>query len=73
MKYPAEADGRELKGLVVYTFVVEKDGTLSNFKNIHRVDSLLNAEALLLEADAPGVRRAKGEIVRAGSVCPYVF
>jgi len=46
LRYPPDAVARDAQGLVVYTFVVEKDGTLSNFNIIHRADSLLNEEAL---------------------------
>lgn len=45
LSYPADAIERNAQGLVVYTFVVEKDGTLSNFNIIHRADPLLNEEA----------------------------
>jgi protein TonB len=45
LSYPADAAERNAQGLVVYTFVVEKDGSLSNFNIIHRADPLLNEEA----------------------------
>lgn len=75
LSYPPEASERDLQGLVVYTFVVEKDGTLSNFKIIHRADSLLNAEALRILELMPPWRpaRYKGEIVRAESYVPMYF
>ena len=38
LSYPSDAAERNIQGLVVYTFVVEKDGTLSNFNIIHRAD-----------------------------------
>ncbi|MEN6588587.1 MAG: energy transducer TonB [Proteiniphilum sp.] len=75
LRYPADAVARDAQGLVVYTFVVEKDGTLSNFNIIHRADSLLNEEALRILQNMPPWRpaRHKGEIVRAESYVPMYF
>lgn len=75
LSYPAEAVARNAQGLVVYTFVVEKDGTLSDFNIIHRADSLLNKEALRILQNMPPWRpaRHKGEIVRAESYVPMYF
>lgn len=75
LRYPADAVAREAQGLVVYTFVVEKDGTLSNFKMIHNADSLLNEEALRILKQMPPWRpaRYKGEIVRSESYVPMYF
>ncbi|HBK93940.1 MAG TPA: energy transducer TonB, partial [Porphyromonadaceae bacterium] len=36
LRYPSDAVERNVQGLVVYTFIVEKDGTLTNFDLIHR-------------------------------------
>ncbi|NLY24482.1 MAG: TonB family protein [Bacteroidales bacterium] len=75
LRYPSDAVAREAQGLVVYTFVVEKDGTLSNFKMIHNADSLLNEEALRILKQMPPWRpaRFKGEIVRSESYVPMYF
>lgn len=75
LQYPADARERNKQGLVVYTFVVEKDGTLSNFNIIHRADSLLNIEALRILQAMPAWRpaRFKGEIVRSESYVPMYF
>lgn len=75
LSYPEEAREREAQGLVVYTFVVEKDGTLSNFNIIHRADPLLNEEALRILQAMPPWRpaRHKGEIVRAETYVPMYF
>ncbi len=75
LSYPADAAERNIQGLVVYTFVVEKDGTLSNFKIIHRADPQLDAEALRILQLMPPWRpaRHKGEIVRAESYVPMYF
>lgn len=75
LKYPAEARENKIQGLVVYTFVVEKDGTLSNFNIIHRTDPLLDAEALRILQAMPPWRPARhnGEIVRSESYVPMYF
>lgn len=75
LRYPADAREQNKQGLVVYTFVVEKDGTLSNFNIIHRADSLLNQEALRILQAMPPWRpaRFKGEIVRSESYVPMYF
>ncbi len=75
LSYPEEAREREAQGLVVYTFVVEKDGTLSNFNIIHRADPLLNEEALRILQAMPPWRPARhqGEIVRAETYVPMYF
>ncbi len=75
LSYPADAAERDIQGLVVYTFVVEKDGTLSNFNIIHHADPLLDAEALRILQQMPPWRpaRHKGEIVRAESYVPMYF
>ncbi|WP_294083822.1 energy transducer TonB [Proteiniphilum sp. UBA5384] len=75
LKYPADARERNEQGLVVYTFVVEKDGTLSDFNIIHRADPLLNEEALRILQAMPPWRPARhnGEIVRAETYVPMYF
>ena len=53
LNYPKEAIEKNIEGLVVYTFVVEKT-ELSNFNLIHRADPLLDTEALrILKAMPP--------------------
>ena len=75
LSYPADARERDEQGLVVYTFVVEKGGTLSNFNIIHRADPLLNDEALRILQAMPPWRPARhnGEIVRAETYVPMYF
>ena len=75
LSYPAEAVERNAQGLVVYTFVIEKDGTLSNFNRIHNADPLLNEEALRILKSMPPRRPARhnGEIVRSESYVPMYF
>lgn len=46
MKYPEEAQNKKIEGRVIVNFVVEKDGSLSDFKVVRSIDPLLDAEAL---------------------------
>lgn len=75
LSYPADAVERNAQGLVVYTFVVEKDGTLSNFNIIHKADPLLDEEALRILKNMPAWRPARhnGEVVRAETYVPMYF
>lgn len=75
LSYPVDAVERNAQGLVVYTFVVEKDGTLSNFNIIHKADPLLNEEALRILNNMPAWRpaRHKGEVVRSETYVPMYF
>ena len=75
LRYPAGASERNAQGLVVYTFIVEKDGTLTNFNLIHRADSLLDKEALRILQAMPPWRPAKfkDEFVRSKSYVPMYF
>jgi TonB family protein len=75
LRYPQQAIDEDLQGLVVYTFVVEKDGTLSSFDIIHRTHPVLDAEALrILEAMPPWrPARNNGQTVRSSSFVPMYF
>ncbi len=75
LRYPADAANRNAQGLVVYTFIVEKDGSLSNFELMHRADSLLNEEALRILQLMPPWRPAKykNETVRSKTYVPMYF
>lgn len=75
LDYPDEAAEKNIQGLVVHTFVVEKDGTLSNFVCIHHADSLLDAEALRILKAMPPWRPGKlnGEDVRTKTYVPMYF
>lgn len=75
LKYPHEAIENEIQGLVVYDFVVELDGTLSDFEIMHRAHPLLDAEALRIIQSMPHWRPAvyKGKNVRARHYVPMYF
>ena len=46
IKYPAEAEKADKQGRVIVTFVVGKDGSISDARVVKSVDPLLDAEAL---------------------------
>lgn len=75
LQYPREAAKENIQGLVVYTFVVELDGTLSDFDIIHRAHPLLDAEALRIIKSMPPWKPAvyKGNSVRARNYVPMYF
>lgn len=75
LKYPREAADNNIQGLVVYDFVVELDGTLSDFEIIHRAHPLLDEEALRIIKSMPAWRPAvyKGENVRSRQYVPMYF
>lgn len=75
LRYPKEARESRTQGLVVYTFVVEPDGSLSNFDLIHHTDSALDLEALRILKAMPPWRpgKLKNEIVRTKSYVPMYF
>ncbi len=75
LSYPDEAVAQNLQGLVVYTFVVEEDGTLTDFDLIHHADPLLNEEALRILKAMPAWRpgKYKDRIVRTKSYVPMYF
>lgn len=75
IQYPVEAQKKGIQGRVVCNFVVEKDGSLSNFKVVRSVDPLLDAEAIrVLSAMpkwTPGTQR--GKAVRVRYTVPVFF
>ena len=75
VQYPAEAEKAGIQGRVIATFVVEKDGSISNAKVVKSVDPLLDAEALRV-IDAmpnwkPGMQN--GKVVRVKYTIPLSF
>lgn len=75
LQYPQEAAANNKQGLVVYTFVVEEDGTLSNFEIIHRADPQLNEEALRILKSMPPWTPARhnNRVVRSSNYVPMYF
>lgn len=75
LKYPEEASNKGIEGRVLVEFIIEKDGSLSNFKIKSLTDNLLNVEAIRLvkkmDPFIPAVR--KGKAVRYQFIQPIVF
>ena len=73
--YPQIAQDNGIHGTVGVTFVVEKDGAVSNVKIVKSVNPILDAEAVkAIEASpqwSPGLQR--GRPVRVRFVIPLVF
>lgn len=75
VKYPAEAMKADIQGRVVLSFVVEKDGSVSNMQVLQTPDKLLSAEALRVVAASPKWKpgEQRGEKVRVKYTLPVDF
>ncbi|MDR1004163.1 MAG: M56 family metallopeptidase [Prevotellaceae bacterium] len=75
IKYPANAMNSKTQGRVVVSFVVEKDGSITNEKVVRSVDPELDNEAIrvvrLMPKWEPGMQR--GEAVRVAFTVPVMF
>ena len=75
LKYPESAMKNNVQGRVIVQFVVEKDGTPTEFKVARSVDPDLDAEALrvmkTMSKWKPGMQR--GEVVRVKYTVPVSF
>ena len=75
VKYPAEAENNDVQGRVIVTFVVEKDGEISNAKVVKSIHPALDAEALRVINSmpnwTPGMQN--GEAVRVKYTVPVTF
>lgn len=75
LKYPENAMKNNVQGRVIVQFVVEKDGTPTEFKVLRSVDPDLDAEALrvlqTMPKWKPGMQR--GKIVRVKFTVPVSF
>ena len=75
IKYPVEAQEKRIQGRVITNFVVEKDGSLSNFKIVRGIDPLLDEEAIRVLKTMPNWQpgEQRGENVRVRFTLPVVF
>ncbi len=76
LKYPAEAAKNGIEGRVLVSFVIEKDGSISECKILKSSDNeLLDQEALrvisAMPAWTPGTQN--GKTVRVNNVIPVIF
>jgi protein TonB len=73
--YPQAAIDKKIRGKVYLTFIVEKDGSVSNVTVVKGVDPLLDDEAVKVISDSPkwkpGLQR--GEPVRVRYSIPLSF
>lgn len=75
LKYPENAMKNNVQGRVIVQFVVEKDGTLTEFKVARSVDPDLDAEALRVLQTMPKWKPGmqSGKIVRVKFTVPVSF
>jgi TonB family protein len=75
IQYPAESRKRSLQGRVIVSFVVEKDGSLTDIHTVRGVDSSINAEAVrvikLSPKWSPGIQN--GHQARVAYSVPIAF
>ncbi|MBQ3582226.1 MAG: TonB family protein [Alistipes sp.] len=76
VKYPAEAIEKGISGRVIFSFVVEKDGSMSDFTVLASPDKLLSDEVERVFNSAPKAWTAgeeNGQKVRVKFTVPIVF
>ena len=75
LKYPPEALKNGISGRVNVTFIVEKDGTLSNIGIMKSPDPSLSEEAIRFVSSMPKWKagRNQGKLVRVEYVLPITF
>jgi TonB family protein len=75
IQYPADSRKRASQGRVIISFVVEKDGSLTNIHTVRGVDSSINAEAVrvikLSPRWSPGIQN--GHLARVAYSVPIAF
>lgn len=75
LQYPKEAKEKGIKGRVIFSFVVEKDGSVSDFKVLNTPDKLLSAEVERVFKLTPKWEAGmqNGKVVRVKFTVPIVF
>lgn len=75
LKYPKSAQDKKIQGRVIVQFVVEKDGTPTEFKVLRSVDPDLDKEALRVLGKMPKWKPGmqKGQVVRVKFTIPVTF
>ena len=75
MKYPEQAMKEGIQGRVAVSFIVEKDGSISNVRPIHSVHTLLDKEAVRVVKSMPKWSPGKqhGKPVRVQLIVPIMF
>lgn len=74
-KYPALARKNEIQGRVVCTFVVERDGSISDIQVSRGLDPSLDKEAVRVLSSMPHwiPGKQKGKVVRVKCSVPVTF
>jgi TonB family protein len=75
LQYPAEAKEKGIKGRVIFSFVVEKDGSVSEFKVLNTPDKIFSAEVERVFKLTPKWEPGKqnGKAVRVKFTVPITF
>jgi protein TonB len=75
LKYPEEALKRKIEGKVMISFIVDKDGSLSDIKVVKPANPLLDAEALRVARMMPKWKPGtdNGKVCRTMIAIPIVF
>ncbi len=75
LKYPAEAKTKNIEGRIIMSFIVNKEGTLSDIKVLRGLGSGLDEEAVRVLSESPkwkpGIQ--KGQPVRVTYTMPIFF
>ena len=75
IKYPQSAKDNKIEGRVFVTFVVEKDGSITNATVLRGIDKECDAEALRVVSSMPKWTpgQQKGEVVRTQFTIPIIY
>lgn len=75
IKYPVVAEDKGIQGLVIVTFVVERDGSVTDVRVAKSVDASLDKEAVRVVSDMPRWIPGKknGKAVRVRYTVPVTF
>ncbi|MBO5809764.1 MAG: TonB family protein [Bacteroidales bacterium] len=75
IKYPQSAKANKIEGRVYVTFVVEKDGSITNAAVLRGIDKECDAEALRVVSSMPKWTpgQHKGEVVRTQFTIPIYY
>ena len=75
IKYPEQAMKKGIQGRVAVSFIVEKDGSISNVRPVHSVHPLLDKEAVRVVKSMPKWSPGKqnGKPVRVRFNVPVMF
>ena len=73
--YPKEAKNQKIEGRVIVSFIVEKDGSISDVHPLTAVHPLLDKEAMRLVNEMPRWKPGteKGKAVRVSFALPVSF